>query len=128
MRPKRLKNLTVCGTYLNSLQRVFSDPPNRENVRPHSGSFIGKLQPHYSQPSRENVIPSSSTSPLAYYKEVPAWIGLCLGGGGGVGGRAYKRQFMLRPFCRKLGKRFGSPFTTFFVPLVLPTELRDILN
>ena len=123
MRPKRLKNLTVCGTYLNSLQRVFSDPPNRENVRPHSGSFIGKLQPHYSQPSRENVIPSSSTSPLAYYGG-----GGGGGGGGGSGGRAYKRQFMLRPFCRKLGKRFGSPFTTFFVPLVLPTELRDILN
>ena len=85
-------------------------------MRPHSGNFIGKLQPHCSQPSRENVIPSSSTSPLAYYKEVPAWMGLYLGGWGG----AYKRQYMLRPFRRKLGKRFGSPFKTFFVPLVYP--------
>ena len=85
--------------YLNSLQRVllrvppeFSDPPNRENVRPHSGNFIGKLQPHYSQPSRENVIPSSSTLPLAYYKEVPARMGLYMRG---RGGGAYKWQFML---------------------------------
>ena len=29
-----------------------------------------KMQPHYSQSSRENAIPSSSTSPLASYKEV----------------------------------------------------------
>ena len=30
-----------------------------------------KMQPHYSQSSRENETPSSSTSPLANYKEVP---------------------------------------------------------
>ena len=29
-----------------------------------------KMQPHYSQSSRENAPPSSSTSPLAYYEEV----------------------------------------------------------
>ena len=29
------------------------------------------MQPHYSQSSRENETPSSSTSPLANYKEVP---------------------------------------------------------
>ena len=28
------------------------------------------MQPHYSQPSRENATPSSSTTPLASYKEV----------------------------------------------------------
>ena len=29
-----------------------------------------KMQPHSSQPSRENATPSSGTSPLASYKEV----------------------------------------------------------
>ena len=35
------------------------------------------MRPHYSQSSRENETPSSGTSPLASYKEVPP------GGGGG---------------------------------------------
>ena len=30
-----------------------------------------KMRPHYSQSSRENATPSSCTSPLASYKEVP---------------------------------------------------------
>ena len=30
-----------------------------------------KMQPHSSQSSRENATPSSSTSPLASYEEVP---------------------------------------------------------
>ena len=30
-----------------------------------------KMQPHYSQSSRENATPSSGTSPVASYKEVP---------------------------------------------------------
>ena len=30
-----------------------------------------KIRPHYSQSSRENATPSSCTSPLASYKEVP---------------------------------------------------------
>ena len=30
-----------------------------------------KMKPLYSQPSRENATPSSGTSPLASYKEVP---------------------------------------------------------
>ena len=30
-----------------------------------------KMPPHYSQSSRENATPSSGTSPLASYKEVP---------------------------------------------------------
>ena len=33
-----------------------------------------KMRPHYSQSSRENATPSSSTSPLASYKEVPPGI------------------------------------------------------
>ena len=31
-----------------------------------------KMQPHYSQSSHENATPSSGTSPLASYKEVPS--------------------------------------------------------
>ena len=30
-----------------------------------------KMRPHYCQSSRENATPSSGTSPLASYKEVP---------------------------------------------------------
>ena len=30
-----------------------------------------KMQPHYSQSSRENATPSSGTSPVDSYKEVP---------------------------------------------------------
>ena len=33
--------------------------------------ILSKMRPHYSQSSRENVTPSSGTSPLASYKEVP---------------------------------------------------------
>ena len=37
-----------------------------------------KMQPHYSQSSRENAAPSSGTSPLASYKEVPLpWMLPC---------------------------------------------------
>ena len=32
---------------------------------------VFKMRPHYSQSSRKNVTPSSGTSPLASYKEVP---------------------------------------------------------
>ena len=32
---------------------------------------LSKMQPNYSQSSRENETPSSGTSPLANYKEVP---------------------------------------------------------
>ena len=34
------------------------------------------MRPHYSQSSRENATPSSGTSPLASYKEVPPPPGL----------------------------------------------------
>ena len=37
-------------------------------MRPHSSNL---MQPHYSQSSRENATPSSGTSPLASYTEVP---------------------------------------------------------
>ena len=32
---------------------------------------LWKMQPHYGHSSRENVTPSSGTSPFACYKEVP---------------------------------------------------------
>ena len=35
-----------------------------------------KMRPHYSQSSRENVTPSSGSSPLASYKEVHPPLGL----------------------------------------------------
>ena len=44
-------------------------PQKSESVRTHSSNSI-EMQPHYSQPSRENATPSSSTTPLASYKEV----------------------------------------------------------
>ena len=34
-------------------------------------TLVLKMRPHYSQSSRENATPSSDTSPLACYKEVP---------------------------------------------------------
>ena len=34
-----------------------------------------KMRPHYSQSSRENATPSSGTSPVASYKEVPPEFG-----------------------------------------------------
>ena len=41
------------------------------NVRPRSSSSIEILLPHYSKSAYENATRSSSTSPLASYKEVP---------------------------------------------------------
>ena len=48
------------GTFANRKYEELSNPKNLENVRP-----------HYSQSSRENATPSSGTSPLVSYKEVP---------------------------------------------------------
>ena len=48
------------GTFANRKYEELSYPKNSENVRP-----------HYSQSSRENATPSSGTSPLVSYKEVP---------------------------------------------------------
>ena len=55
------KNLPILNPYL---------PQKSENLRPHSSKLI-EMQPHYSQSSREDVAPSSSTSPLASCKGVP---------------------------------------------------------
>ena len=60
------------GTFANRKYEQLSYRKKSENVRPHSSKLtLLKMRPHYSQSSRENATPSSSTSPLASYKEVP---------------------------------------------------------
>ena len=56
-------------------------PQKSENLRPILVTLL-KMRPHYSQSSRENVTPSSGTSPLASCKGVPLpprgggeWVG-----------------------------------------------------
>ena len=54
-------------------------PQKSENLRPILVTLL-KMRPHYSQSSRENVTPSSGTSPLASCKGVPfrgggEWVG-----------------------------------------------------
>ena len=64
---------TYCTNILVRLLTVNMNnslPQKSENVRPHSNNYL-KMQPHYSQPSRENATPSNGTSPLASYNEVP---------------------------------------------------------
>ena len=39
-----------------------------------------KIWPHYSQSSRENATPSSGTSSLASYREVPLTVGVAVVG------------------------------------------------
>ena len=58
------------GTFANRKYEELSYPQKAENVRPHSSNSL-KMQPHYSQSSRENPTPSSGTSSLASYQEVP---------------------------------------------------------
>ena len=53
------------GAFANRKYEELSHPQSTENVRPHSSNCI-----EY-QSSREKATPSSGTSPLASYKEVP---------------------------------------------------------
>ena len=48
--------LVLIVPFLNPYLREFSEPPNLENVRPHSRTLM-KKQPHNSQFSRENATP-----------------------------------------------------------------------
>ena len=59
----KLNELPIIA-FVNPFLPEFSDPPNPENVRSHSSNLM-KLQPHYSQSSRENVTPSRTPSLLA---------------------------------------------------------------
>ena len=58
------------GTFVNRKYEELSYP---KNVRPRSSNSIENATPlSMNQSSRENATPSSGTSPLASYKEVPS--------------------------------------------------------
>ena len=54
--------------FANRKYEEQSYPKKSENVRPLV--TLLEMRPHFSQSSRENVAPSSGTSPLASYKAV----------------------------------------------------------
>ena len=58
------------GTFANRKYEQLSYPKNPKMCDPILVTLL-KMQRHYSQSSRENETPSSGTSPLASYKEVP---------------------------------------------------------
>ena len=60
----------VIETILNPYLIEFSYPKNPKMCDPILVTLL-KMQPYSSQSSRENATPSSGTSPLASYKEVP---------------------------------------------------------
>ena len=55
------------GTFANCKYEELSYPKNQKMCDP----ILLKMQPHDSQSSHENVTPSSGTSPLGSYMEVP---------------------------------------------------------
>ena len=66
------------GTFANRKYEDLSYPKKTENFRPILVTLL-KMQPQYSQSSRENATPSSGTSSSAFYKEVhspgaEAWL------------------------------------------------------
>ena len=68
-----MKNTLQCkypGTLANRTYEQLSYPKNPKMCDPILVTLL-KMQPHYSQSSRENATPSSGTSPLALYTEVP---------------------------------------------------------
>ena len=62
------------GTFANRDNRKWEEfffyPQNPKMCDPILVTPL-KMQPHYSQSSRENATPSSGTSPSVFYKEVP---------------------------------------------------------
>ena len=58
------------GTFANRKYEELSYPKNPKMCDPIIVILL-KMRPHYSQSSRKNATPSSGTSPLAPYKEVP---------------------------------------------------------
>ena len=58
------------GTFANRKYEELSYPKNPKMCDPTVVTLL-KMQPHYSQSSHKNATPSSGTSPLASYKEVP---------------------------------------------------------
>ena len=63
-----MKNTLLFTYSTNILVRLLT--VNMENCL--AKSRIYKMRPYYGQSSRENATPSSSTSPLASYEEVPS--------------------------------------------------------
>ena len=59
------------GTFANRKYEQLSYPKNPKMCDPILVTLL-KMQPHYSQSSRENATPSSFTSLLASYKELSA--------------------------------------------------------
>ena len=66
------------GTFANRTYLELSCPQNQKMCDPILTTVL-KMQPHYSQCSREHASSSSGTSPLAPYKEVPPPPGEDLG-------------------------------------------------
>ena len=64
-------NILDHGTFANRKYEQLSYPKNPKMYDPILVTLL-KKQPHHSQSSRENATPSSGTSPLASYTEVPA--------------------------------------------------------
>ena len=58
------------GTFANRKYEELSYPKNPKMCDPSVVTLL-KMQLHYSQSSHKNATPSSGTSPLASYKEVP---------------------------------------------------------
>ena len=58
------------GTFANCKYEELSYPKNQKICDPILVTLV-KIRPHYSQSSPKNATPSSSTSPIASYKEVP---------------------------------------------------------
>ena len=58
------------GMFANCKYEKLSYPKNQKMCDPILVPLL-KMRPHDSQSSRENATPSSGTSPLASYKEVP---------------------------------------------------------
>ena len=65
-----MKNTLLFTTFANRKYEHLSYPKNPKMCDPILVT-LWKMQRHYSQSSRENETPSSGTSPLASYKEVP---------------------------------------------------------
>ena len=63
------------GTFANRKYEELSYPQNPKMCGPVLVTVL-KMRPHYNQSSRENATPSSGTSPVASYKEVPPSPGL----------------------------------------------------
>ena len=64
------QSLSIYGTFANRKYEQLSYPKNPKMCDTILLTLL-KMQPYYSQSSRENATPSSGTSPLAPYKEVP---------------------------------------------------------